>query len=355
MISAPDRKMAIELIDEAAACGARRPRACAELGIDDRTYRRWTVGNTICEDRRPLAPKPTLANQLSAAERAQILHTCHQPEFASLPPGQIVPRLADQGVYLASESSFYRILHEADEQRQRGRARAPRKRHLPTTHCASRACELWSWDVSYLPSPVRGLFYYLYLIVDIYSRKIVGWEIHDREAGDYAAALVHRAVLAEGCINKPLVLHADNGAIQKGSTLRVKLEQLGIERSFSRPRVSDDNPYSESLFRTCKYRPDYPADGFTSIDVARQWMQRFVHWYNEVHRHSGIRHVTPGQRHRGEDRIILNARDEVYATARQQNPHRWSGNTRNWTPVAKVWLNPDRPSQDCREKGLMTA
>ena len=140
---------------------------------------------------------------------------------------------------------------------------------------ATGACQVWCWDVTFLRSPVLGLFYYLYLIVDLYSRKAVGWEVHESESGEHAAALVHRAVLAEQCVDQPMVLHADNGAIQKSYTLRRKLEQLGIEPSYSRPRVSDDNAYSEALFRTCKYRPDFPVSGFANIEAARHWVARF--------------------------------------------------------------------------------
>lgn len=343
MISTPDRVMAVELIEEAVQGGARRAIACSELGVSERTVRRWMVNGQVRSDARPEALKATASNQLTEAERAQILSVCHEREFASLPPSQIVPRLADAGRYIGSESSFYRVLHEADEQRHRGRAQAPRRTRAPSTHRASGACEVWCWDVSFLRSPVLGSFYYLYMMLDVYSRKIVGWEVHECESGENAAALVHRAVLSEGCIDQPLVLHADNGAIQKSYTLRRKLKQLGIEPSYSRPRVSDDNAYAEALFRTCKYRPSYPVNGFANIEAARLWIDAFVHWYNEVHRHSGIRHVTPGQRHRGEDRAILAKRHALYATAKARHPQRWSGATRNWSPVGDVWLNPENP------------
>lgn len=354
MISYPDRQLAVELIDEAVASGARRHRACSELGLSERTYRRWTRTDGVRADGRRAAVRPTPHNKLSEAERAEVLACCHAPEFASLAPSQIVPRLADEGRYIASESSFYRVLHDADEQRHRGRAQAPRQSRAPSTHQATGPCQVWCWDVSFLRSPVLGLFYYLYMIVDLYSRKVVGWEVHECESGEHAAALVHRAALAEQCIDRPMVLHADNGAIQKSYTLRRKLEQLGIEPSYSRPRVSDDNAYSEALFRTCKYRPDFPVTGFTNIEAARQWIARFVHWYNEEHRHSAIRHVTPAQRHRGEDVAVLAQRDVLYAQARARNPNRWSRNTRNWSPVGSVWLNPEKPPPMTAEAQLET-
>lgn len=223
MISTPDRVKAIELIDEAVSSGANRIKACKEIGISDRTYRRWTTGEGVQEDARPNAERAPPANKLSKEERQTILDTCHQEEFANLPPGQIVPRLADRGEYIGSEATIYRVLHEADEQHHRSRSKAPQPRRKPTSYCATAPNQVWSWDVSYLPSPIRGQFYYLYLIMDIFSRKITGWEVHECELGDYAASLVHKAVLAELCADQPLVLHADNGAIQKGSTLRPSL------------------------------------------------------------------------------------------------------------------------------------
>jgi len=355
MISTPNRVKAIELIDEAVNNGAARARACEELGISDRTYRRWTAGGGVQEDSRPDAKRVAPANKLSVDEREAILDTCNQSEFAHLPPGQIVPILADRGEYIGSESSFYRVLHDAQQQTHRGRSKAPQAQHKPTSHCATAPNQVWSWDVSYLPSPIRGEYYYLYLILDIFSRKITGWEVHECESGDNAAALVHKAVLKELCAKQPLVLHSDNGAIQKGSTLRAKLEFLGVTSSFSRPRVSNDNPYSESLFRTCKYCPQYPADGFESLVTAREWMSSFVEWYNDEHRHSGIKHVTPSQRHEMKDDELLRKRDALYQAAKQKNPLRWSGSTRNWDRVNEVWLNPENKSNTCKQKEMKAA
>lgn len=340
MISPPDRQQAVELIDEAHHSGARLQPACQELGIDVRTYQRWTGAGGLKVDGRPEAVRPVPANKLSPAERAQVLATCHEPAYASLPPGQIVPRLADQGQYLASESTFYRILHQAQEQHPRGRSRPPRPASEPPRLCARAPCEVWTWDISWLPGPVKGLFFYLYLFVDLYSRKIVGWEVYECESASYAAEVVRRAVLVEQCVDHPLILHADNGSPMKGESLLATLYRLGISTSYNRPRTSNDNPYSEALFRTCKYRPDYPAQGFASLLEARLWMQQFVHGYNHEHRHSGIRFVTPAQRHQGQDPAILAQRQAVYEQAQACHPERWSGAIRNWQPVAEVWLNP---------------
>ncbi len=294
------------------------------------------------EDQRPLIARPAPNNKLSEAERSHIVAVCNQPEYASVPPGQIVPRLADKGQYLASESTFYRILGEAGQQHPRGRSKAMKRRKPPTTHIATSANQVWSWDISYLPGPVRGLYHYLYLVEDIYSRKIVGWEVHDSETGERAAELMQRTVIAEPCFRKPLVLHSDNGSPMKSYTLQSKLADLGITPSHSRPRVSNDNAYSESLFRTLKYCPQWPSQGFASLDKARDWVKDFVSWYNHEHRHSRIKFVTPAQRHRGEDKAILKKRHNVYELAKSTMPARWSGKTRHWNPVGAVALNPEK-------------
>jgi len=341
MISTPDRQRAIELITEAHHAGARCHRACQEMGLTVRTVQRWTTDGTVRADGRPLASRPAPRHQLTPDERTQVLAACHTPAHASLPPSQIVPRLADQGQYLASESTFYRLLRAADAQHHRGRSRAPQHIRPPVTHAADQPGQVWSWDITWLPGPVKGLFFYLYLILDLYSRKIVGWEVFEQESGEHAATVVHRAVVAEGRLLQPLVLHADNGSPMKGATLRATLERLGITASYSRPRVSNDNPFSEALFRTCKYRPTYPDQGFATLEAARTWVLAFVRWYNDEHRHSGIRFVTPSARHAGQDAALLAARHRVYEQAQRRHPARWSRQTRNWTPIGTVWLNPE--------------
>lgn len=177
MISAPDRQQAVALLEEAHRAGARWSRACAEIGIDVRTHQPWTASETVQGDGRPAAVRPEPASKLSLEERAQVLAVCHEPAYASFPPGQIVPRLADAGRYLASESSFYRLLRAADEQHYRGRGRRPRPPVEPPCLVARAPNHVWTGDISWLPGPVKGLFCYLYLILDLYSRKIVGWEV----------------------------------------------------------------------------------------------------------------------------------------------------------------------------------
>lgn len=215
---------------------------------------------------------------------------------------------------------------------------------LPVVRSARRACA----TQPFLPTEVAGGWLYLYLILDVYSRKIVGFEVHEDDDCDHAARLVRRTALAEGIHAKPRderpVLHGDNGATLKATTVLAMLWWLGVKPSYSRPRVSDDSAFVESLFRTAKYRPEFPTGGFADLHAAREWARQFVHWYNHDHRHSGIRYVSPAQRHAGEDIAILSARHEVYLQARQRTPARWSGDTRNWSHIATVTLNPER---DC--------
>ena len=254
--------------------------------------------------------------------------------------------LADEGIYIASESSFSRVLRSHGQTAHRGRAKAPKAVRPPTTHIATQPRQVWCWDMTYLPAVVMGGWFHLYLILDLYSRKIVGWEVHDGDHSDHAVHLVRRTALAEGIAamaDKP-VLHGDNGSTLKATTVLAMLNWLGVKPSYSRPRVSDDNAYAESVFRTAKYRPEFPVKGFVDLQQARAWAADFVHWYNVNHRHSGIRYVSPAQRHAGEDAAVLAARHAVYQTARQLHPARWSRQTRNWTPIGAVTLNPERDS-----------
>jgi len=252
----------------------------------------------VGEDQRPQTQPIQQPHQLTPDEEEAILNTCNQPQYQSLPPSQIVPALADQGVYLASESSFYRVLKKHRQQNHRGRMKPARKVPEPTSFTATGPNQVWSWDISYCPSVVQGQHWYLYLILDLYSRKIVAWEVHEAESGESAKQLVERALLREGCWHQPPVLHSDNGAPMTSYTLKARLAELGMLMSYSRPRVSNDNPYSESLFRTVKYCPQWPSKGFKSLAGVRNWMLQFEQAYNEQHLHSGIQFVTPADRHR---------------------------------------------------------
>ena len=329
------------LVDEALVSGCRLVKACECLGVSVRTVQRWKQGS-LKDRRRGSRARP--ANQLSECERVQVLDVLNAPPYRDKSPNQIVPQLADEGVYLASESTMYRLLRDQRQLQHRERS-APPQRYEPQVRQAQGPNQIWSWDISWLPSPVRGLYYYLYLIVDIYSRKVVAFAVHDEESAEHASALVTEACYLEGVSPGEVVLHSDNGSAMKGSTMLSTLHRLGVVPSFSRPRVSDDNPFSEALFRTLKYRPQYPDCVFESLGAARRWVEDFVSWYNGEHRHSALKFVTPGQRHRGDEQSILAKRHALYQQAKAKHPDRWSRQTRNWNPEPSVTLPTYRPKR----------
>lgn len=343
MITFGDQQKAIELIDDACSAGARLSAACELLEVSPRTVQRWQRQDRP-DGRKAAAQQRTAGNKLSDRERDRILTICNQPEFANMSPNQIVPALADQGIYVASEASFYRVLRKAGQLAHRGRTKPPAHKR-PESIEATAPNQLWSWDITYLPSIVKGLFFYLYMIMDVYSRKIVGWEVFDTESANNAASLVRKTYLREGIAGSPLVLHSDNGSPMKGATMLVTLQKLGVMPSFSRPSVSNDNAYSEALFKTLKYTPGYPGKPFESIEQAQAWVSVFQHWYNEIHHHSALKFVTPSQRHKGEDIDILANRKAIYEAARKLRPERWSGSTRDWEPTQVVCLNPKTSKQ----------
>ncbi len=324
--------------------GARRKQSCEVLGISIRTLQRWEMEPGRGDQRQ--GPNRRPVSVLSEAEKQLIVAVATSPQFRDLSSSQIVPILADSGVYIASEASFYRILRENKLLAHRNAAR-PAKHSRPKEYVATGPNQLWSWDITYLKSSVRGEFYYLYLAVDVYSRMIVGWAVHEIESSELASSLILEASLRHGVDREELILHSDNGGPMKGATMLATLQWLGIVPSFSRPSVSDDNAYSEALFKTLKYRPEYPTSPFESIEAAQVWVKGFVQWYNYEHRHSGIRFVTPSSRHYGEDEIILKKRKEVYEEAREKNPYRWaSGKTRNCEPITEVKLNTSKAQKD---------
>jgi transposase InsO family protein len=329
--------MTLALLDEAVAGGARLHKACELFDITTRSVERWRLLHGGDDQRA--GPRAAPSHTLTQAERRAVLDVANSREFRDKSPRQIVPTLADRGQYVASESTFYRVLHQEDQMQHRARSR-PRSSRKPKEHVAHAPNQVWCWDITYLRSSVRGAFYYLYLIVDIYSRKIVGWWVANEESMDVAAALMERATREQSVRKNALVLHADNGGPMKGSTMLATLHRLGVLASFSRPRVSDDNPYAEALFRTLKYRPGYPRKPFESIEAARAWVSGFVAWYNSEHLHSAIRYVTPDTRHAQRDAGLLAARHQLYQAACARTPRRWTGETRNWAPIRTVTLNP---------------
>lgn len=335
-MSHDERRECIGLVEEAVKSGARVEQACEMLSLSPETLKRWQQ-KPLGEDERTGPRTPSKA-ALTEAEKAMIVEIVNSLRFRDRSPWQIVPTLADEGRYVASEASFYRVMRAHGLLAHRGRSRPRKKRPVPHL-IARRPNELWSWDITYLLSPVAGQFYRLYLVMDVFSRKIVGWEVHEQESAEKAALLIERICREEGIPRGQLTLHADNGGPMKGATLLVTLERLGVIPSRSRPRVSDDNAFSESLFKTLKHVPEYPDGPFANIEQARGWVARFVSWYNTEHLHSEIQYVTPHSRHQGQDRAILEQRKVVYSTAQQARPTRWRGAIRNWRFVTEVTLN----------------
>jgi putative transposase len=327
-----------QLIDEATHSGARLEAAVDAVGLSIRTFQRWNLQDDGADRRQGPVAEP--ANKLAPAERQNILDIANSSAFRDLSPKQIVPQLADQGIYVASESSFYRVLKDAELITHREPSR-PATSRKPKEHVATGPCQVWSWDITYLKSPILGQFFYLYMIMDVWSRKIVASTVFLKESNDYSARLFLKACIRLGINPEGLVLHSDNGGPMKGATMLATLQRLGVVPSFSRPQVSDDNPYSEALFRTMKYRPGYPSRPFPSLAAAQTWVDGFVDWYNTEHLHSSIRFVTPDDRHFGRERAILANRRNLYEKARLKNPNRWSKNIRNWEPVETVYLNPE--------------
>ena len=348
MSTLAQRSTALQLIDEACKAGARLNKACAVIGLAARTVQRWLeagknalhVGDRRTPEQRIHSCPP---NKLSDAERQVALAVLNSEEFKDLPPSQIVPRLADQGRYVASESTLYRLLRQAGQLAHRRVERAAQKRSKPRALVATQPDQIYCWDITYLPTQVRGMFFYLYLFVDIFSRKVVGWQVFDCENAEKAAALLEDICRRQSISPNQVTVHSDNGGPMKGETMLATMQRLGVAHSRSRPAVSNDNPYSESLFKTLKYRPQFPLKPFADLVQARRWVTELVHWYNEVHRHSAIGFVTPAQRHAKTDEAMLKARAAVYEEAQRRHPARWSKETRDWTFTNAVHLNPDRP------------
>jgi putative transposase len=326
-------------LNDAQIAGARLGAVCQVIGVSARTIQRWKR-HPDGDDRR-CGPRHRPGNALSAREETQVLALITSAEYSHLSPKQLVPRLADDGRYLASESTMYRLRRRVGLSARRPPVLRTEVTRATSVHHAVRSNQVWSWDITYLPTVTRGRFLRLYLVMDVWSRRIVGWEVHDDELAERAATLIHRICAESGVDPTGLVLHSDNGKPMRGNTMIATLQWLGIVPSFSRPHVCNDNPYSEALFRTLKHTPAYPRLPFASRDAARQWVARFVAWYNTEHRHSAIRYVTPDQRHSGTDVAILARRRVLYERARRRTPGRWSSKIRDWTPVATVVLNPE--------------
>jgi putative transposase len=333
MTALGERKKLLYDIQIAVNDGARKNAACKIVGLTVRTIQRWN--NDDIGDLRPTVPK-TSPKALSTEEKKHILQVCNSQEYCDKNPNEIVPDLAGKGIYIASESTFYKVLKEHKLLTHRADYKPKKAPAEPEKLIATGPNQVLSWDITYLRTAVKGLFFYLYLFMDVWSRKIVGWTVEEIESGEIASQVIERICIENSL--EDIYLHSDNGGPMKCGTMLATLEWLGVTPSYSRPRVSNDNPFSESLFKTMKYRPSYPKK-FETIEQAIEWVKIFVSWYNTEHLHSGIKYVTPEQRHAGKDIEILKKRHETYLTARKNNPIRWPNSIRNWTQIAEVTLN----------------
>jgi putative transposase len=334
LIPKEDRYVAVELVKEAVENRARLFKACEVLKISTATFYRWKNGRSA--DNRKGAAK-RVVRKLTEAERQNIIEVACEDRFKDKTPYEIVAILLDEGIYLASVSTFYRILREVGLIHHRGNSRPGHKHSRPEELKATGPDQVYSWDITWLPTHVRGLFLFAYMIIDVWSRKIVCWEIHTRESVEIAEVMFKRLSREKELEN--VRLHSDNGSPMKGSMLLVTLHQLGVLPSFSRPRVSNDNPFIESFFKTVKFTPGYPGR-FKDIKHARAWMANFVDWYNTEHRHSGIGYITPEQRHNGQVKKIMRFRNKVMDEACATYPERFSVEPVRWSEYPVVYLNP---------------
>lgn len=337
-VTAVDKAQAIELIEEARQSGAGQEAACDLIGITVRTLQRWKSDINNLEDKRN-GPLTEPANKLLDAERDLILQTCCSPKYCDMPPCQIVAALADTGIFMGSESTFYRVLKAASLAKARASSK-PYTHHKPEELVASGIKQVWCWDITLIPTFIRNAYIYLHTFIDLFSRKIVGWGAFTEQTAETAVEVLKKAAIAEQISYGTLTLHSDNGCQMKSILMLATMKALGITPSFSRPSVSDDNPFIEAFFRTLKYCPQFPIQAFESLGAFITWMIVFALKYNTVDKHSGIKYVTPHERHEGLDIAILKKRAAVYEEARAKNPNRWSRAIKDFDWIELVYLNP---------------
>lgn len=331
------KELVVSAVADAVHSGARRKAACEMIGITCRTLQNWEKNGL--KDNRKGAEK-NIPQKLTEKERTKILAICNSMRFKDMNPHEIVATLAQEGVYIASESTFYRVLKKEKLLNERSNSKKRKKAEKPPELVATGPNQVWCWDITWLPLNIKGLFLYAYVIIDIFDRSIVGWEVHDREDVELARGLFSRLSLKWNL--KGVHLHSDNGHPMKGLSLLGLLYFLGVGYSFSRPRVSNDNPFIESFFKTVKYTAGYPGN-FRNIEHAREWTAGFVHWYNYEHLHSGLGYVTPMQKRTGADVALFEQRNQTIEEARRLNPQRWGSRpARVWEKENIIILNPGK-------------
>jgi len=313
-------------------------RALSALGLPRATFYRWKHP----KESTP-RPKPPLA--LSSSERSEVLNLLHEDRFMDKALREVYATLLDEEHYLCSIRTMYRMLAKEDETRER-RRQVSRLHYAKPELLATGPNQVWSWDITKLKGPVKWTYYYLYVILDIFSRYVVGWMVAHRDLAALARKLIEETMEKQSIQPGQLIIHADRGSSMTSKPVAFLLADLGVAKSHSRPSVSNDNPYSESQFKTMKYRPEFP-ERFGSIEHARAFSQTFFPWYNTEHYHSGLGLLTPEDVHYGRAPRILEARQEVLLSAYERHPERFKGKIPHpdLLPDA-VWINKPSPASD---------
>jgi putative transposase len=310
-------------------------RVCDALGVSRATlYRRRRRETT-----EPAPSRPPPARALESGERQQVLEVLRSERFMDQPPAEVYATLLDEEVYLCSVRTMYRILDGAEEVRER-RNQLRHPAYAKPELLATAPNQVWSWDITKLLGPVKWTYFYLYVILDIFSRYVVGWMVAHRESASLAKRLLEDTCEKQGIVDGQLTVHADRGTSMRSKTVAFLLADLGVTKTHSRPHVSNDNPYSESQFKTLKYRPEFPAR-FGSIQDSRGFCQSFFPWYNTEHHHSGIGWMTPEDVHYGRAAAIFEARQRVLADAYANHPERFVRKPPTPPPIpSAAWINP---------------
>lgn len=346
IIARKDREHTVRLIRDASKEGAGKSEACKLLGISVRTFERWASGSL--QDLRKGASK-SIPRKLTEEERLEIVQVSCSSEYKDDTPYTIFTNLLEQGRYIGSISTMYRVLKEANKIHHRENKHPGTHHSAPEEAVAFGPNQVWTWDITWLPTEVKGIFKFSYNIIDIWDKKIVGWAVQDRESEFYAKELFEKTLAEQGYPG--VHIHSDNGNPMKGVSLLAMLYERGCKNSFSRPRVSNDNPFIESFFATVKGSVKFPGQ-FKDLEHAREWMAEFVNWYNTEHRHSGIEYFTPAQMRSGEFKRLVEIRNETMKKAREDHPERWGKKLKQWKTDYVVYLN---PSLETRKRLGLTA
>ena len=310
--------------------------ACRNLGLPRATYYRWI--RPAVEKAAPKKRIPDFA--LSEEEKEEVLQILHDPEYVDMAPHEVYASLLDKGRYYCSIRTMYRILKELHGQVKERRNQLKRPTYQRPELMATGPNQLWTWDITKLKGPTKWSYFYLYVMIDVFSRYVTGWMVAFNESAELGRDLILHACLNQGIEHRQLTIHADNGAAMTSKTVSQLYSDLGVIRSHTRPYCSNDNPFSESHFRTLKYRPNYP-NRFGSIEEARLFCRSFIHWYNNIHYHSGIELLRPADFHYGRGSEILAARNEVLQQAVKEKPKRFRGRPpRLFKLPQAVWINP---------------